>query len=77
MKLIQLAVISKVTSKNLSQLQNKLWLQNGKRGGRDKSGAQAEHAHTAIFKIDNQQGPTIPHKELYSVLCNNLYEKRI
>ena len=28
-------------------------------------------------KIDNQQGPTVQHRELYSVLCNDLYGKRI
>ena len=33
--------------------------------------------HSAIIKIDNQQGPTIQHRELCSVFCNNLYEERI
>ena len=28
--------------------------------------------HTAIFKMDNQQGSTIQHKELCSMLCGNL-----
>ena len=27
--------------------------------------------HTIIYKIDNQQGPTIKHKGLYSISCNN------
>ena len=40
-------------------LENKLRLPKGKCGGRDKSGTWAEHAHTPIFKIDNQQGPTV------------------
>ena len=30
-----------------------------------------------IKYIDNQQRPTVYHKELYSVFCNNLYGKRI
>ena len=29
---------------------------------------------TTIYKIDNQQGPTVQHKELYSIFCDNLYE---
>ena len=33
--------------------------------------------HTTIYKIDNQKGPTVQHKELYPKFCNNLYEKRI
>ena len=30
------------------------------------------HAHTAIFKMDNQQGPTVQHRELCSMLCSSL-----
>ena len=30
--------------------------------------------HAAIFKIDNQQGPTVQHRELYSILCGSLDE---
>ena len=26
------------------------------------------YVHTAIFKVDNQQGPTVEHRELCSVL---------
>ena len=28
--------------------------------------------YTAIFKMDNQQGPTVQHMELWSVLCDSL-----
>ena len=28
--------------------------------------------HTAVFKVDNQQGPTVWHKELCSMLCGSL-----
>ena len=31
--------------------------------------------HTTVYKIDKQQGPTVPHKDLYSLSCNNLYGK--
>ena len=30
------------------------------------------HVHTAIFKTDNQQGPTVQHRALCSVLCGGL-----
>ena len=33
--------------------------QRGKEVGRDKLGVWDRHIHTAIFKIDNQQGPTV------------------
>ena len=29
------------------------------------------HIHTAIFKMDKRQGPTVEHKELHSVLCGS------
>ena len=45
--------------------------------GRDKSGAWDEHTHATLYKIDNQQGPTVLHRELYLIFCDNLYEKRI
>ena len=34
------------------------------------------HIHTTVYKIGNQRGPTVEHRELYSILCNNLYGKR-
>ena len=33
--------------------------------------------HTTIHKVDNPQGHTIQHREFYSILCNNLHERRI
>ena len=41
-------------------------------GGRDKLGVWDEQIHTTAYKIDNQQGPTVQHRELYSIPCNNL-----
>ena len=35
------------------------------------------HVHTTIYKIGNQQGPTVQHKELCSILHKNLDGKRI
>ena len=43
--------------------------QRRKVAGRDKSGAWDEHSHIATYKqIDNQQGPAVQHRELYSIL---------
>ena len=43
----------------------------------DRLGAWDEHTHTTLYKINNQQGPAVEHRELYSTFCDNLYEKRI
>ena len=32
--------------------------------------------HTAIFKMYNQQEPTVQHRDLYSMLCNSVSGKR-
>ena len=40
--------------------------------GKDSSGVWDGHVHTAIFKMDNQQGPTVQHVELCSMLCGSL-----
>jgi len=31
-----------------------------------------QYTHTAIFKMDNQQGPTVEHRELCSALRGSL-----
>ena len=33
--------------------------------------------HTIFFKIDNQQGPIVKHRELFSIFYNNLDGKII
>ena len=30
------------------------------------------HVHTAVFKMNNPQGPTLQHRELCSMLCGSL-----
>ena len=40
--------------------------------GRDRQGVWDGHGHTAAFKVDNQQGPTVQHRELCSMLCGSL-----
>ena len=41
-------------------------------GSRDSYGVWNSHVHTAIFKMDDQQGPTVLHRELCSMLCGSL-----
>ena len=43
---------------------NKTEKLHGKLGGSDRLGVWDRHVHTATFKIDNQQGPTVQHREL-------------
>ena len=43
-----------------------LWLPGGKDWG-----VCDGHVHIAIFKMDNQQGPIVQHRELCSMLCCN------
>ena len=49
-----------------------LWLPKGKGDGRDKLGVWDQQIYTVVNKIDKQQGPTVQHRELYSISCNNL-----
>ena len=39
---------------------------------RDSYGVWDGYVHTAIFKMEKQQGPAVKHRELYSVLCGSL-----
>ena len=41
-----------------TDLENELMVPGGDGGRRDRLGVWDWHVHTAIFKIDNQQGPT-------------------
>ena len=36
-----------------------LWLPGGRVGGTDRLGVWDRHVYNAIFKIDNQRGPTV------------------
>ena len=41
-------------------------------GERDNYGVWDGHIHTAVFKMHYQQGPTVQHMELYSMLRASL-----
>ena len=44
--------------------------------GRDSQGVWDGHGHTGVFNMENQQGPAGQHRELCSILCNNLMVPR-
>ena len=44
----------------------------GEDEGKEYLGSWDRHVHTAIFKMGNQQGPTVQHRELCSKLCGSL-----
>ena len=48
-----------------------LWFPGG-RTGKGYQGVWDGHGHTAVFNMENQQGPTALHRELCSVLCGSL-----
>ena len=48
------------------------WLLGGRLRGRDSKGVWDGHVHTAIFEMNNKQGPPIWHMELCSMLCGSL-----
>ena len=57
--------------------EKKLWLPGAKDGGRGRQGVWDQCVHTAVFKKDNQQGPTVQHGELGSMLCDILDGRRV
>ena len=40
--------------------------------GWDKLGVWDQQMQTIIYSMDKQQGPTLQHRELYSISCNKL-----
>ena len=45
--------------KETQNLENKLMVAGGRNGGKGLLGRLGGHVHTAVFKMDNQQGPTL------------------
>ena len=45
--------------KRLTDLENELMVAGGRDGGRDSQGVWDGYVNTAIFKMENQQGPTV------------------
>ena len=56
-----------------TDIENKLMVTKQERKG--KEGINWEfgvNRYTLLYKIDKQQEPTVQHRELYSIPCNNL-----
>ena len=53
--------------KRLTDFENELMF-----AGQKGQGVWDGHVHTAVFKMENQQGPTVEHRELCVVLCGSL-----
>ena len=51
--------MSLFTKQRLTDVENRLKVTKGERCGGERLGVRDWHVHTAIFKIDNQQGPTV------------------
>ena len=47
------------------------------KGRRDSQRVWDWHVHTAIFKMDNQQGHTVNHMEFSSMLCGSLERREV
>ena len=57
-KIIQMNLFTK--QKQTHRLREPTYGYQGRRvGGRDRVGVWDWHVHTAVFKIDNQKGPTV------------------
>ena len=44
--------------------------QGGGGWGRDGVGVWGQQMQTIIYRMNTQQGPTVQHRELYSIPCN-------
>ena len=55
------------TERDSQTQKTNLWLPKGKGKGRDKLGVWDQQIQATIYKIDKQQGPSVQHRELYSV----------
>ena len=47
-----------------------LWLQEGGAVGEGCIGIWGQQMHTSIYRMEKQQGPTVEHRELYSISCD-------
>ena len=73
-KITQMNIFTK--QRRLTDFKTNLLLLEAMREVTGNFGVWDWHIHIAVFKTDNQ-GPTVQHRELCSVFCNNLNGKRI
>jgi len=69
-KMIQITDLQNIN--RLRDTENKFMVAKGGEQEGDKLGFWDWHMHTAIHKIDKQHWPTVQHKKLPSIFCNNL-----
>ena len=56
---------------NKTEIDSQIMVAKGGSGGISQ-GFGIKQTHATLYKIDNQQGPTVVHRKLYSIFCNNL-----
>ena len=56
----------------LTDIENKLTVTKGKRVKGERSQEAGITIYTTVYEIDNQE-PSVQHRKLYLILCNNLY----
>ena len=62
--------INLLTKQEQTDIEDKLTITKGERGwGRDKVGVWDQQIQATVYEID-KQGPTVQHRELYSISCN-------
>ena len=55
-----------------SQREQTCGCQGGGVWGRDELGVWGQQMQTITYRMDEQQGPTVQHRELYSMSCDKL-----
>ena len=56
----------------LTDTENRLVVAKGEgEWGRDRLGDWDQQMQSILYKMDKQQGPTVEHRELYSISCDN------
>ena len=58
------------TENRLTDIENRLMIRRGVGVERDGLGVWDQPMQTIIYRIDKQQGPTVQHRELYSMSCD-------
>ena len=61
----------------LTDIQNKIMVAGKRIWGKYGQGDRDGYVHTIIFKTNNQQGPTVLHMELCSILCGSWDGSRV
>ena len=63
--------------KQTHRLREQTYNCQGEGQGRDRLRVLDGHVNTAIFKIDNQQGPTVQHRKLFNIMLQPKWGKNL